>query len=427
MIYNTLNDIELACNIELDSSHNIYNDIIISIFNNNYDIDNIDQTNPILTNIVGVYYGKNNNHIKMVEYYSIGVKLNYLLSINNLGNYYNNLGNFTEMKKYYLISIKLGDTNIMEKLGLYYKNVEVNYKEMKFYYMMAIKYGNVSTLVKLGQYYRDIEKNYDEMLICFTKAVKFGNQDAMNNLGLYYKNIMKDYNQMKIYYMMAISLNNPASMVNLANYYDINNDNENTIKYLLQAIELNYVPAMNKLCKIVTNNVNLYLLLSDSKIESELLYNKLTECKPDYKNYLIKNKINLNTSLPPIITFMDELYELYIQHNIKCEDGYITDFIINIEYDNVITEHYIHSFVLNCEYFKILINGNFIKQKEINIKVNHIQTGKDFICYLYTNKFMHNTNYNDLDYNRIYSLFILADSFGMEQLAQHCHKLQNIV
>lgn len=122
---------------------------------------------------------------------------------------------------------------------------------------------------------------------------------------------------------------------------------------------------------------------------------------------------------------MSNLYNNIIIFNTKCNDGYITDFTFNINYNNEITQHYVHSFVLIYEYFVILIQGSFNKQKTLNIDILHAKTGNDFIKFLYTAKL--DFDYNNLEYDRVHSLFVLADQFQIDELINFCTNLLALI
>lgn len=167
----------------------------------NTSCDNID---PILCYIYGVYYYVTKNYDKMKKCYSIAIKFNNDMAMNNLANYY--------------------------------ESIENNYDYATQLYLMAIALGNSFAMNNLALYYYGIEKKYDLAKEYLHMAVKLDNSAAMNNLACYYENIEKDFYLAKQHYLMAISCNNKSAMFNLATYYmNIENNIDLSKKYYLMA------------------------------------------------------------------------------------------------------------------------------------------------------------------------------------------------
>lgn len=103
------------------------------------------------------------------------------------------------------------------------------------------------------------------------------------------------------------------------------------------------------------------------------------------------------------------LYEKYIKKNIKCDDGYITDFKI-IAIGEEIREYYIHSFVLDSQFFEVLIDGQFTKIKQVTMNIDNFQVIDDLFLWLYLGKI----NFNDRD--RISNLLKIANEFMFVEL-----------
>lgn len=436
-----------------------YRDIILLIFSDNFDINLLNLTDSVIINILGLYFNKNKNYDEMVKYYLIGIELKCCISMNKLAGYYFLINNFELMIKYYLMSIELNNVTAMLKLGDYY-NVEKKYDLMKKYYIMAIDLNNSTAMFKLGYYYQDIDVNIGLMEKYYLMAADQHNLSACNNIGFYYSNKIENHELAKKYYMMAIKLNCTVSMFNLAFHYtEIEKKYDLVEKYYLMAIALNDIPSMHNLAQCYhmifdTKNDNLAikyytmaieLNYKKSLVNLELYFNddieffkflinlkktkiitdKISALKSIFKAYMIKCKLLNNLNNSSMLLFTNYLYNLYVQHNIKNDDGYKTDFVLNISYNNEIKIYYVHSFVLNFEYFRILIDGNFNKQTMMNINVLHSDTAYDFIKFLYTNEF--DVDYDNLNYDRIHSLFVLADNYGINCLSDFCKNLLHII
>ena len=109
MLFNTLSEIQLKCDLKFSDEDLICSELIVGIFNNqlnNYH----DLSNPKLYGYRGLYYGT-------IEH------------------------NYEEMKRYYLMAINLGCRVAMYNLGSYYHNIELDYNETKRCYLMAIHLG----------------------------------------------------------------------------------------------------------------------------------------------------------------------------------------------------------------------------------------------------------------------------------------------
>ena len=222
---NTIENIKKTYNINI-SYNSKYNNIIIDIFNND-NTSFVNQNDPIIFNIIGLYYKQ-----KIKDY--------------------------EQMKKYYLMAIDLGNSDAMFNLGFYYYNIK-DYEQMKKYYLMAIDLGNSYAMYVLGLYYNNI-KDYEQMKKYYLMAINLGNSDAMFNLGFHYCEI-EDYEQMNKYLLMAIDSGNIWAMHKFESYccndviliyYELNKI-KNKSEFVIE--KLNILRKNKKVCKFI-NKIN---------------------------------------------------------------------------------------------------------------------------------------------------------------------------
>lgn len=453
-----VDDIEFKYSIKFDNCQN-YVLLILQIFNNNITIVT-SEFNYYHMHIYALYYQVNNDYNKMKHYYLLACGLNYPNSMHELANYYETIEvNYILMKKYYIMAAELNYTKSMNKLAYYYKTIEINYNLMNKYYSMSIKFNNIESIREFGNYYKYNNPNCKIMMKYYFKAIKLNDPGSMHELADYYHNNF-EYELMIKYYLMAIKFKFGKSAHNLGNYYyyksiygkliistkkyilalkyykigielnyvksmyklgyiyqqnnNINNINK-IIEYYMMASQQNYLPGINALHSMINDDVKLFNILYESNIKSKIIVEKLNDLK--FSQSLINDVFNSNDVIL-------DLHKLFYPFNKPLIDNAL-QFILNINFNGEINTYYIHQhIVLKIEYFKILLTS-FSKQNNANIIILHPEIGLDFIEFIYTNKF--NVDYDNLNYNKIQSLLILADNYQIDSLYECCNKLLRMI
>lgn len=364
------------------------------------------------------------------------------------------------------------ETSIKNNFGAIYLIQHHDYDNMMLYYQMAIKldiYNTINLKIKSQLQNKLIKLNllYDKNFINDTKTYILIDINSPIELLKYYLydiyikfNIkyIAEYNTnftLHINYNGAVQIYNVHSFVLTTEYFinlidrsndehkiaNINVNHQQTGADLIQFLYTGQINLNHENFNI--NRINsLFVLANDYKFESLLIFcNKLMDhdmCSP-FNNNIINN-ISSSTSL-----LMTYLYKLYIQFNIYCYKGYVTDFRLYINYNNNIETYFIHSFVLSSEHYKFfnydenknkLINydnyinytqciNNTSNNKILEIKVNNNQTGSDFIQFLYLNKI--DFDLNDLNRERIVSLLKLAKKLKIKSLIKFCINLISLI
>jgi len=208
----------------------------IKIFKNeNININDYDLSNTEILNIIGIYYSKINECIKMKEYFLRGYKQSNLNCVYNLGLFYLNNDNIDLAKKYFLIyfqfrynlnfdtksndytllliqiliqknldpnTLDLDDINILNILGIYYKSIKNNITMSCFYYVKEIEKNfnikfeenlNPQLIIKI---FTDTQINIDNY--------DLNDKEILDIITLYFENINKNTLMIKKIYNIGI-------------------------------------------------------------------------------------------------------------------------------------------------------------------------------------------------------------------------------
>lgn len=164
-----------------------------------------------------------------------------------------------------------------------------------------------------------------------------------------------------------------------------------------------------------------YIIQYQNKLSKIKLFLKITEDYSEDKIFLkdLENKnisnIRINNHLENILKGTpNNIFKYFITNeNEKFKFG------LSFNFNGQISEYEVDTFVLNYDFFNVLIKGeDFIKSKKVILKIDDKNTGKDFITYLYTNKFPFKISIENI--NRIQSLKTLSNFCAVEDLNQLC-------
>lgn len=186
---------------------------------------------------------------------------------------------------------------------------------------------------------------------------------------------------------------------------------ENELIALIKNIDVIDEDQMDRIIKTKKQLNKLDQIIINRKIiDKILIFLKLTE---EFENFeeKIKNIQKKETSNIQLDRHLENILE---QNNLNFK------FKLIFKYNNKISEYNVDNFVLNYPFFQIITSkGNFKEniEKEIILQINHQETGKDFIEFLYTNKIPTSAIKN---VKRIESLKILSDFCGIDSLNQTC-------
>ena len=179
--------------------------------------------------IMGVIFGKNNNHIEALKFFKKAQKIrpnNNLINF-NLAKAFSEIGNDLEAIKYYKIAIRLDKNHLGSWLNFGKSLYELKrYKEALFHYDQAIKLkpdfveAHNNKAVALNNL-----KRYDDALFHYDQAIKLKPDfvDAHNNKGITLNNL-KRYDDALFHYDQAIKLD--------PNYYKAHNNKGTTFNDL---------------------------------------------------------------------------------------------------------------------------------------------------------------------------------------------------
>ena len=182
---NSVSDIEETYSIDF-SGHEMYTQLIIDVFNGNFNEEELEKTNDSnISNIIGLYYYYVRKDLETAE-------------------------------NFYLLSINLGNFNAIFNMGNL-KQAQKKYDEMKYFYTLGVEHGNKRCLISLSIYYTNVEINED-------KALEF--------------------------HKMGEELNIPFHVDFMANYHYKLGNVEKAIELLLKNVELRYVKSLISLSNI---------------------------------------------------------------------------------------------------------------------------------------------------------------------------------
>ena len=308
--------------VQFNENDKLHEKEIVDIFEN--DNINYDLTNPVILNILGLYYIKKYN-------------------------------NYAECKKYFKMAVDLGDIDALYNLGSYYICIENNEEEMKKYWMMAIENNCPVTSYELAEYYH-IKGDIDNMMHFLNISINLKSSTAMLYMAKYYCSINSINNAQK-YYLMAIDNNNVKAMYQYALFCNSKlQNNDEMIKYLLMAIEYKCDKSMYFLATHYFDNNNFelaekyYLMAVDlncikSMIDVAYYYKTIEKNKIKATKYLIMG-INNNSD--------EALADLLLLYKYNKIDLYNILIKINNQFVNEIIEElleneYIYKYLQNIE------------------------------------------------------------------------------
>lgn len=370
--------------------------------------------------LIGFHYQYTlKNYQEMTRHYLTAIGLKHADSSKLLGDYYLSIKKYKLMKKYYLIAIDLGSTGAMNSMAEYYENININPEEMEKYLLMSLHAGDNDALDLLIYYHRYVSEDYKKLEEYYSIAVEMDDCCMIGDYADYLKNIIKNYFLAEKYFIKSIEgsrYQHFFSLLSYANFHrDITKKHGEMIKYYQFAFESCSEIFIENIEKFYDNDpIEYFKLLYNLNIDNEILSKKLDEiskCK-EIQHYI-------NFSMEPVKhtnTIFTKLYNNYVSENIRCINGYISDFKIVAISEEFSKEYFIHSLVLNSEYFHTLIDGDFKKSNEITMNVDTFETIDDLLKYLYLKEI----NFKNMNPKRIENLLKIADEFMFNELKKLC-------
>ena len=201
---------------------------------------------PILFNILGAVFAKQNKIDEALLNYKKSIKINpnYFQAYNNLGACMYSLGKIDEAIQNYQQVIKLepNHADAHNNLGAAYKELGENEKAIKFYEKaIEIQPNHADAHNNLGAAYKELGEN-EKAIKFYEKAIEIqpNHADALNNLGSIFKEL-KEYKKSIYNLEKAIKINPKFYMAysNLGNTYKYLGDYEKAIDFHKKALEIN--------------------------------------------------------------------------------------------------------------------------------------------------------------------------------------------
>lgn len=181
---------------------------------------------------------------------------------------------------------------------------------------------------------------------------------------------------------------------------------------------------------LITNQLNLLKINITNKKYMSIDIKKLTMNILNYKSFMKVMKLNnikkneyiINQQITKLKKESNENL-LKLMNNVLNHNTINEMYLINFHFQNIITSYNIHSFVSDLQYFNIKNNFTLSSTKIINLEINHEQTGKDLITYLYTREL----NIDDDKINRLKSMIILSDFLMIDNLHDLCSNMLDLL
>ena len=264
----TLESLCKKYNFDLQKEYDSYLNKFVDIFNNKIIEDDLESSDPMINNILGLYFQfEKKDILKMMEYYKL--------------------------------AIKKGNLNALYNLSLYYYDYK-NYEEMLKYLTQAYEKGYIKASLQFINYYGE-QKDFPNMLKHLQNVLDSGNMKysliGMYNTGVFYKN--NGYNSMAEKYWIPCSKHGYVKATYaLASYYTLPEvfDLKKSSSYL----SLAFIQDYNYIISTFGNNVessdftNVYYESNDKSNEFDNYEIYCQKCKTDNSSKVNIDKLISN-------------------------------------------------------------------------------------------------------------------------------------
>lgn len=309
-------------------------------------------------------------------------------------------------------------------LGMIY--LKTNVKLAKKYLKKSVELENNDSMITLASIYMN-ECKKEKAIALYEKASEEGNSEALYQLGKFYFNTDKE--KSLEYYKKSAKMKNANSIMALVDYWNeilsLSKETEQfldkCVTYFLILIDLGKLDFVYKILNQRMNSEYITLIQCILDNEDSNNYHMNTYFYINFAKYVdnyeyIENSIDdmndaITTETSNII--LKHLYEKYVKPNIKCEKGYISDFIIYAICDDVTYEYYCHSFAFNSEYFRTMIDSNFAGTNSITINVSSLKVIDSFLEYIYLGTL-------SIDISLIDELISISREYLFKDLRKYC-------